>query len=308
MANLIIDMSKLPPPEVVRQVDYEEILAEMKADFLAAYPAASEALTYESDPLVKWLERQAYDKMLMRQQANEDALAVMLAYAKGSDLDQFGAMYQVERLVIAPADNTTIPPTPAVMESDDDFRERIQMAPSSFSVAGPADAYVFHTRSADGRVMNCTATSPQPGEVLITVLSREGDGSSSAELLAIVDKALNKEEVRPLTDLVTVQSANIIPYEIKATIYVAQGPDTGLVMDAVQKSIEAYTTKQRKIGVLVPRSGLDAALHLDGVERVEIIEPAGNVVVGQYDAAYCTSITLEKVEQSSSDGGGSGNP
>jgi phage-related baseplate assembly protein len=46
----------------------------------------------------------------------------------------------------------------------------------------------------------------------VTVLSRDGDGTASQELLATVDTALNDEDVRPVGDRVTVQSAKISRY------------------------------------------------------------------------------------------------
>jgi phage-related baseplate assembly protein len=77
---------------------------------------------------VKLLQENAYREVIWRQRVNEAARAVMLAYAAGADLDQIGGNYNVERLVITPADDTTLPPTPAVMESDTDYRLRIQQA------------------------------------------------------------------------------------------------------------------------------------------------------------------------------------
>lgn len=288
----IIDMSTLPAPQVVRQYAYEEILAALKTDFLIYYPDAAQALAFESDPLNKWFERIAYQMMLLRQQQNEDAQGVMLAYAAGSDLDQLGAIYQVQRLVITAADDTTTPPTPAVMEGDAALRERIQMAPQGFSVAGPIGAYMFFARSASGAVKDARPSSPEPGQVLVTVLSHEGDGSASSELLAVVNAAINDEDVRPLTDEVTVQSADIVHYEIKAVIYTDTGPDTGIVMDTVQESTASYTEAMRKVSLSVPISGIYAALHLSGVSKVELLEPTGDVTVGPYQAAYCDNITL----------------
>ncbi len=49
------------------------------------------------------------------------------------------------------------------------------------SVAGPSGAYEYHGRSADGRVADVKATSPSPACVTISVLSREGNGTASAE-------------------------------------------------------------------------------------------------------------------------------
>ncbi len=86
------------------------------------------------------------------------------------------------------------------MERDEDFRARIAAAFEGLSVAGPSGAYEFHARSADGRVADASAISPSPASVTITVLSREGNGAAGSDLLAIVNAALNDEDVRPVAD------------------------------------------------------------------------------------------------------------
>lgn len=107
----------------------------------------------------------------------------MLACAAGNDLDVIGANYNTTRLTITPADDSTIPPTPAVMESDTDYRLRIQQAFEGLSVAGSVGAYQYHGRSADGRVADISVTSPSPACVTISVLSRENNGVASEDLL-----------------------------------------------------------------------------------------------------------------------------
>ncbi|EKN5085172.1 baseplate assembly protein, partial [Yersinia enterocolitica] len=118
-----IDLSLLPPPFVVEELDYETLLAERKATLISLYPeeqraAVARTLSLESEPLVKLLQENAYREVILRQRVNDAARAVMVAYAVGSDLDQLGANNNVERLVITPADPTAIPPIEAVMESD----------------------------------------------------------------------------------------------------------------------------------------------------------------------------------------------
>lgn len=218
-----IDLSLLPAPTVVDPLDYESLLADRKATLISLYPeeqreAIARTLALESEPIVKLLQENAYRELLLRQRVNEAAKAVMLGYASGSDLDQLGANFQVRRLVVQQPDDSVIPPLPAVMESDSDFRVRIQQAFEGLSVAGSSGSYEYHGRSADGRVADVSAISPSPANVLISVLSREGDGTASAELVAIVDKALNDEDVRPVADRVTVRSANIISYNIDAVL------------------------------------------------------------------------------------------
>ena len=59
--------------------------------------------------MVKYLEENAYREVIWRQRVNNAAKAVTLAYAEGSDLDVIGANFNVERLVITPADKSAIP-------------------------------------------------------------------------------------------------------------------------------------------------------------------------------------------------------
>lgn len=288
----LIDMSKLPAPTVVQPLDYETILAGMRADLVAAYPAAAEVLEMESEPLTIWLQRMAYQVLLLRSQMNESARAVMLAYATGSDLDQLGAFFGVERLVVTPADPDAIPPVPAVMESDASLRERIRLSPQGYTVAGPVGAYVFHARSASGLVLDAAATSPTPGQVLVSVLSAVGDGTADEDLLATVSAALTAEEVRPLTDEVVVQSAGIVRYSIAATVYTLYGPDSSSVLATIDTRIREYAEAQHRIGRQPTLSGIYAALHIDGVQRVILTSPAADVAVGPTQASWCESIHI----------------
>ncbi|TAE85068.1 MAG: baseplate assembly protein, partial [Verrucomicrobia bacterium] len=207
-----IDLSTLPAPNVIEELSFESIFSAMLADLQARDPAFSALV--ESDPAYKILEVAAYRELLVRQRVNDAARAVMLAYATGADLDQLGALLGVARFELEPADNEAVPPVPAVMESDTEFRRRIQLSLEGFSVAGPRGAYIFHGLSADPNVLDISATSPDPGEVVITVLSRLGNGSASNDLLDAVEARLNADEIRPLTDLVTVQSASIVNFHV----------------------------------------------------------------------------------------------
>ena len=49
---------------------------------------------------------------------------------------------------------------------------------------------------------------------------------ASEELLAVVRNALNDEDVRPVADRVTVQSANIVDYSIAASLFLFPGPES----------------------------------------------------------------------------------
>ena len=293
----LIDLSKLPAPTVVESLDFETILANNKQLLVSLYPTEEQAditqvLALESEPLTKLLQVFSYRELLLRARVNDAAKAVMLSYAKKTDLDQIGANFKVERLLISAADTTVVPPVDAVYEDDDDFRRRIQLAWDSLSVAGPVSAYKFHALSADARVLDVGVTSPEPCKVSVAILSREGDGTASPDLLEVVSSALSADDTRPLTDQVIVQTAIIHPYTVAATIYVYPGPDSAVVMASARNALDQYTSSVRRIGRDVSRSGLYAALHQPGVQRVELTSPTHDLVLYDDEAAYCQSVTL----------------
>ncbi|NRL21310.1 baseplate assembly protein [Salmonella enterica subsp. enterica serovar Typhi] len=237
----VIDLSQLPAPQIVDVPDFDTLLAERKAEFVALHPkdeqeAVSRTLELESEPVTKLLQENAYRELLLRQRINEAAQAVMAAYAIGSDLDQLAANYNVKRLTVTDA----------------------------------------------------SATSPAPAEVVLTVLSREGDGTAEKDLLDVVEKALNSENVRPVADRLTVRSAEIIPYRVEATIFLYPGPEAEPVMAAAKASLQKYIASQTRLGRDIRRSAIFAALHVEGVQRVELASPLADMVLNKTQAASCT--------------------
>lgn len=292
-----IDLSLLPAPSIIEPLDFEAILAERKAKLVSLYPPAEQAdiaarLELESDPLNKMLQENAYRELTLRQRINDAARGVMLAYAAGPDLDHLGARDDVERLVIDPGDSSASPPRAPVHEDDPSFRRRIQLAPEGYTTAGSEMSYVYHGLGADPDVADIAAVSPADGLVTVYVLARGGDGSASEELLAAVGAALNAEKVRPLTDKVIVQSASIVPYAIEAELVLYPGPDASVVRAAALAAAEAYAAAQHAMRRDVTLSGLYAALHQPGVQRVDLTLPSTNLTIGDGEASYCTGITL----------------
>lgn len=292
-----IDLSQLPPPVVVEPLDFDTLFAQRKAAFIAMYPEDEQeeiarTLELESEPITMLMEENCYRELLLRQRVNEAARAVMLAYSTDSDLDNLAVNFNVERLTIQEEDDSVTPPIEAVMESDPDLRTRTQQAFEGLSVAGPTAAYEFWGRSADGRVADISAVSPTPACVTISVLSREGDGTASDDLLSVVAAALNDEEVRPVADRVTVQSAEIVPYQIDATLYIYPGPEAEPVRQASEQQLQAYIAAQNRLGRDIRLSAIYAALHVEGVQRVELAQPVADIVLSDYQASHCTEYTI----------------
>ena len=292
-----IDLAQLPDPDVVEQIDYEQILAERKAYAVSLWPTEQQAevaatLAVESEPLTKLLQENAYREMLLRQRVNEASLANMLAKAKGKDLEQLAGNVNVERLVVTPGNSAAVPPIIAVMESDDSLRERAQMAWEGLSTAGPRNSYILHARSADGRVADATAESPSPAVVVVTVQGLVGDGSVDQALLDVVSRYLSDDDRRPVADRLTVQSATVLPYHVDAVIYLATtGPEAEPIREAAQARLVTFVTQRRRLGVEISESAIHAALHVEGVRKV-VLSNWTDITPSEAEAAYCTGYSV----------------
>lgn len=293
-----ITLSQLPQPDVIEILDYEALLAERKAYFISLYPADQQAsvtatLALESEPITKLLQENAYRELILRQRINDASVANMLAWSKGADLDGLVSNWNVQRLIIQPGDPTATPPVPEIKEDDDALRMRALMAWDGLSVAGPTGAYEFFALSADGKVADAKGSSPAPAEALVTIISTEGDGTADNALIAKVTQALSHEDKRPVGDRLTVQSAGIIHYTITARLHVSsQGAEAELILQTARDRLAAFINPRRRIGVEVPRSALDAALHVQGVTKVDLPGWA-DITPSLTQAAYCTAFTVE---------------
>ena len=296
--NNIIDLNNLPVPKVVQELSYETLLAQRKAKFLSLQENDDmrqhwqARLQLESEPVVKLLEENAYLELLLRTHINESAKAVMLAYATGSDLDQLGALFGIKRLIIQAEDLNAHPPIPTQYEDDERFRTRIQMSLEGLTTAGSRASYEFHALSTSAKIKDVDVTSPTAGTVKVAILSTEGQGTADSDLINAVKKQLNAEHIRPLTDTVLVESAVILPYEIRATLTLYPSVLESVVMANVNQSITHYANKQHLLGIDITLSGIYSALHQEGVQNVKLTQPLADLIVQPHQAAYCTQIQL----------------
>lgn len=291
---MTIDLTALPAPAVLEALDFEETYQAELATYrqLMEDDGQEWSAPLESDPVTKLLELGSYRRLLNRARVNDASKALLLAYAKGTDLDQLAANVNLKRLVIQAEDLAAVPPVPAVMEEDDALRERVQLVYEGLTTAGPRNSYVLHARNASGLVADATAESPSPAVVVVTVLSLDGNGAAPADLLATVAAQLNDDDVRPVADRVTVQSAQILPYKVEAKVYmVSNGPENEAILATCRERLQAWINPRRRLGVEVARSGVDAQLHINGVSRVELTAWT-DIKPTKAQAAWCTGINV----------------
>lgn len=309
MSNFVsINLADLPPLSVVEEVLFESVLEAMIADYLVVSPESAETIVLDSDPVRKMYQRWAYDKTLILSRVNQGARAVSLATSTGDDLDNLGAL---------------IPLLRDEGESDDSFRARIQLAPEAFSVAGPRGAYVFLAKEAHASVDDVfvnvltlnrsdlseaaqakqaevftaidefVALTGQPplGVVDVHVLKAADDLETGID--SVVDDYL--QERKPLTTHLRVFEAASLAFNIDALLLILDGPGVLQVLEASRLSLDAYLAERRKIGVAVTRTGIIAALTVEGVEDVTLLSPAANVEPSAIAFAQVGTIAVSEV-------------
>lgn len=281
----VIDLSQLPAPDVIEEINFEDILQARKTELIEheGFSAEqrsdiAETLDRESEPLTKLLESAAYREMNLRQKINDQARAILAAYASGSDLDHIGTTYYATLRQDG--------------ESDQDYLRRMMLAPDSWSTAGSYQSYTYHALSADPDIKDATAINNGAGEVLVTVLTRSGDGVATSPILTSVDNALNAEKVRPLNDRPTIQSADVVTFQVKAALELRDGPSADVVEDMAREAVRAYVDSRHRLGEDIVRGRILAELYVEGVERVTLETPTTDILRDKTQAAYCGGIEV----------------
>ncbi|EBP3057058.1 baseplate protein [Salmonella enterica] len=193
-----------------------------------------------------------------------------------------GADFQV--VAIAPSSGG------AEAESDDHLRERIILAPESFSNAGSKGAYRFHAMSAHQDIVDVAVTRPQPGTVKLTPLMSYGLPDQA--ILDAVDGICSDEKIRPLTDIVITSLPDEVVYAINATLTVYDDQDEQAVIQQATKSITEWENHQSsRLGRDIVPSQISAALSVPGVYKVTL-ESLAEKILTETQWAHCTSIRL----------------
>jgi len=186
-------------------------------------------------------------------------------------------------------------------ESDDQLRERIPLAASTFSVAGPTDAYRFFAMTADSAIVDVGIAdpTPTPGTVYIYPLL-DGGVIPGVAVLDAVEEVLTDEKVRPLNDIVVVSAPTEIGYSLVVELTLKRTAPAGtdaLVADALNGYVNQWGKKgypgNLQVDVVVDQ--IKARCMLDGVYSVHIPSLPVNISVSYNEFAKCSSVSVSVV-------------
>lgn len=275
----MIDLTKLAAPEVIKEIDYEESLANLVARHKENTTAAG--LTWDaeldSDPVMIQLQVVAFQIVLLIGYINEAARNQILYFALGAGLEHLGSFYNVARMA---------------GEDDERMRARVQLATIGGSVGGTHERLKAVAMASDIRVRNiATWTEGRDPTVNIAVLSTDIGGAADQALLDTVTDAINAPDVKLVSDRYEIMSAVRIVADVQLRIRLAPDASASILADLPQILAEARDAEDL-LGLDLTRAWLAKNAMVEGVTNVEVIAPAADIEAAPNEAIGFGTIAI----------------
>lgn len=257
-----IDLSTLPKPGVIQELDYEAIVERQKQTFLTLW--AEQRLRFpdlpdysvemlESDPFAIDNQAESKREMLLRAEINDVFRGTLLYFARGGNLDHKAAEADVVRM-------------PG--ETDDRLLTRILLAIMGRSTGGPKERYQLIAMSADTRVAWAEPYRVGRSPVIyVAVFSTETNGVASSEVLNKVRAALTAAGAQLVNDTIIVQPAVRKVVNLTADVWLLDGADDATLTRAADALRQAWDS-ERRLGRDLVSSWWVSKLMIPGMHKV----------------------------------------
>lgn len=172
--------------------------------------------------------------------------------------------------------NTTVSTGGTDEEDDDSLRERVFLAPSSYTTTGSADAYIYHCKLFSNDIADVIATSDVGSAVVNIIVLLKNGVIPEEELITQLQEYLNSNSIKTLTDKVVVAAPSVKKYDINLTYYINKSDRSKalLIQKNVEKAINEYILWQNsKIGRDINPDKLIEKIIAAGAKRVAISSP-----------------------------------
>jgi len=274
-----IDLTRLPPPDIIETLDFEAIVKDTRDDLVARFPLIAGVIDLESEPARKLIEAFAYRELGLRARVNDAARAVLAPLSSGADLDNVAARVNIVRL-----DG----------ESDERLRLRYLLAFDAPS-AGSADRYLYEAYTAWPDLHHAAVIGRsihgRRGDVDVVITGPGGMTPSTAEMTLVRD-AVTAAHVKPEATAVTVVAATRLLYDVSLRLDVARGPDPSAVRAEAEARVMAAAAERLTIGGEVPAEAIAGAAYGAGVIKVTRLAPSGDIAPSPYTIPIMSGITI----------------
>lgn len=324
----------LPKPEIITTPNFEDLLLGVKAqvlDYLAQnapddVDAVRETFDNESELLTKFTEAFTVILQGVFRQFNAQSQQMFGMYATDDDMvDVIVSQLGVTRQILDAGDPDAYPPIDPTMESNDALLTRYYLAAYALATTGtragyrfnamtlggrpkvvvesPSESvvvvtYEFSSNEQGGKAKDAKARQSAPGSVDCFILSHDGNGLPSDELVSATQSYMDRDDIAQETDLLTVKKPTIIGWSCTATVYISAGRDSLAVKAAAEKAVLNYGDDQHRLEGSIELSKVYSVLtESAGAHRVDIEQPAQSLRCQFNEAPYLESVTITVISE-----------
>ena len=174
-------------------------------------------------------------------------------------------------------------------ESDAAFRERIYLAPATYSTAGTEDAYIYWVRQYNSAAIEDVKVRTDENSIVdIRIVLANGELPGKAFLDGL--KSYLTSDVKPLTDKINVSAPDVVEYNLDFTYYIGRSnkENVEVIQASAQEAASEWSAWQKThIGADINTDMLIEYLRAAGVKRAVIRTPV-------YTAINDTQIAVVK--------------
>lgn len=170
------------------------------------------------------------------------------------------------------------------IEDDESLANRIYIAPSKYSVAGPEEAYRYWISQYNASISDVYLANPDAGEVLIEFILNDGELPNEAMIYGLA-QYLQNENIHPLTDQVVVQAPSTSTFNVNVQYWINKSDinQAGTIQSKVEEAVDNYISwQQRKIGRDINPDKLISLMESAGAKRVVVTAPVYTVIQDSY--------------------------
>lgn len=283
MSTIIDNLAK---PIVIEPISHDAIVSRQTEAFKALWSSlraanpdlpAYDVAMLETDPAMIGNQAESAREVLLRQRINDAAISRLLAYASGSDLDHLAVFYDVSRLL---------------GEDDDRLKLRVILAIQGRSTGGTEERYRYIALTADLRVADAKIyTVGRSPLIHVALYSTAADGVASAELISIVNAALQADGVRMVNDTIMVASAVRRVIDLVADIWLLPDADAA-TLDRAEANLRSAWSAVRALGRDLTTNWWQAQLMVAGVYKVSPVSPVDDEIAASSEALSIGTVSL----------------
>ena len=185
------------------------------------------------------------------------------------------------------------------IEEDDDLRERIFLAPDSYTDAGSKGGYEYFAHEFDTEIADVKAISPEPRIAEVRVLLANGE-IPGQEFLTALSEYMETTEIRKLTDVLRILAPTAVSYDLNFKYWINESDrsQAETIQNKVNDAYAEYILWQKsKIGTDINPDELVQRVKAAGAKRVVVTSPVFTVI-NDKSVAVCrnTSVTYGGLE------------